>query len=109
MLRFGELESDAIDPQPYKLDRLRKSTKQLMEQRRETDPTLKVDLQGLLRNLPARLTDSERLRFCQDIDIVKLLHSAMAIPDAEIKSQRCSHRNRNGKPLSGTLPRGRSH
>ena len=84
--RLGELENDAIDPRPYKLDRLRKSTKQLMERRREPDPTLKVALQGLLRNLPARLTDSERLRFCQDIDIVKLLHSAMAIPDAEIKT-----------------------
>jgi L,D-transpeptidase YcbB len=84
--RFGELENDAIDPQPYKLDRLQKSTKQLMERRRETDPTMQVALQGVLHSLPARLADAERVRLCQDIDIARLLRTAMAIPDSEIKA-----------------------
>jgi L,D-transpeptidase YcbB len=84
--RLGDLENDAIDPQPYKLDRLQNSTRQLAERRRETDPTLKVELQGLLRSLPARLNDSERLRLCQDVDIVRLLRRSMALPDSEIKT-----------------------
>lgn len=83
--RLGDLETDAIDPRPYRVGELHNDMQRFDEQRRSPDPALRAGLADLLETCQRKFPDGERAGLCQRPDLQALLHKVQAAGDQDVK------------------------
>jgi murein L,D-transpeptidase YcbB/YkuD len=84
LARLQDLEDDAIDPQPYKIDQLRADIKALEGLRQGPNGTVKASLKELLQSLKAKAGEASPFSWCESTDVQRLLESAQTSADISI-------------------------
>jgi murein L,D-transpeptidase YcbB/YkuD len=84
--RLEELEGDAIDPQPYKLEQLRTNIKALERLRQGPNETVKTSLEELLQNLKPKTGEPSSLSWCESPDPQRLLEAAQSSSEAAVRN-----------------------